>query len=405
MDSLSQVVLGAAVGEAVLGKKIGNRAMMWGAFAGFLPDLDVTAGIVMDDIGALAVHRGITHSIFFAVFFSFILAWLVQGLYARGWYRKKSFKVTSVILTLGTIMITANFLPYMVTERFNFTLLLWTVLIGTGLYLLLNKFYIQRESSLVTTTTKDWYWLFFWGILTHPILDCFTVYGTQLFLPFSDYRVAFNVISVVDPLYTIPFLICVLVAASLSRSHRRRPIINWVGIGISSAYLLFCYYHKTQVNRIFEKSLAENNIRYDRYMTAPLILNNVLWMGLAETDSTFVHGYYSFMDEKSEVTRFREFPKQYDLVEKYRDDPTLKTLEWFSDGYYTILRRSKDDQLQLNDVRYGIFGMELESESDYIFKFLLLEKDGAIEMREVDERPEMDGEAFKELWDRIMGKT
>ena len=41
MDSLTQVVLGAAVGEAALGKKIGNRAIVWGGIAGTIPDLDV----------------------------------------------------------------------------------------------------------------------------------------------------------------------------------------------------------------------------------------------------------------------------------------------------------------------------------------------------------------------------
>ena len=41
MDSLTQIVLGAAVGEAVLGKKIGNWAIFWGAIAGTVPDLDV----------------------------------------------------------------------------------------------------------------------------------------------------------------------------------------------------------------------------------------------------------------------------------------------------------------------------------------------------------------------------
>ena len=404
MDSLSQVVLGAAVGEAVLGKKIGNRAMMWGAFAGFLPDLDVSARFVMDDIGALAAHRGITHSIFFAVFFSFFLAWVVQGLYSRGWYQGKSFKITSVVLALGTILFTANFLPYMVTEKFNPGLLFWTFLLAGGSYWLLNRYYIQKETAEVNTNYRDWYWLFFWGILTHPLLDCFTVYGTQLFLPFSDYRVAFNVISVVDPLYTIPFLTFLLIAAVLSRHSNRRRIVNWAGIGISSAYLLFCYYHKIQVNRIFEQSFAEENIQYSRYMTAPLILNNVLWMGLAETDTSFVHGYYSLMGEKEKVSEFRVFPKQYELIEKYRNDPTLKTLQWFSDGYYTVVRRKADGQLQFNDVRYGIFGADFKSERDYIFKFLLLEKNGGIEMHELDERPEMDGKAFRELWDMIMGR-
>ena len=58
----------------------------------------------------------------------------------------------------------------------------------------------------------------FWGFLTHILLDCFTTYGTQVFAPFSDVRVAWGTISVVDPIYTLPFLICLLVAAR----HERR---------------------------------------------------------------------------------------------------------------------------------------------------------------------------------------
>ena len=42
MDSLTQIVLGAAVGEAVLGKKVGNKAMFYGAIAGTVPDLDLS---------------------------------------------------------------------------------------------------------------------------------------------------------------------------------------------------------------------------------------------------------------------------------------------------------------------------------------------------------------------------
>ena len=45
MDSLTQIVLGAAVGEVVLGKKIGNRAMSWGAVGGAIPDLDDLGGL------------------------------------------------------------------------------------------------------------------------------------------------------------------------------------------------------------------------------------------------------------------------------------------------------------------------------------------------------------------------
>ena len=70
MDSLTQIVLGAAVGEAVLGKKVGNKAMLYGAIAGTIPDLDVYVGKLFDTVTALEIHRGFTHSVFFAIVLS-----------------------------------------------------------------------------------------------------------------------------------------------------------------------------------------------------------------------------------------------------------------------------------------------------------------------------------------------
>lgn len=78
MDSVTQIVLGAAVGEAVLGKKIGNKAMLLGAIAGTIPDLDVLAKHFTDTITALEMHRGFTHSIIFAVVFGLLFGWLLS---------------------------------------------------------------------------------------------------------------------------------------------------------------------------------------------------------------------------------------------------------------------------------------------------------------------------------------
>lgn len=78
MDSLTQIVLGAAVGEAVLGRKIGNKAILYGAIAGTIPDLDVVASYFTDEVSALKIHRGFTHSIVFSVLFGGFSAWLVS---------------------------------------------------------------------------------------------------------------------------------------------------------------------------------------------------------------------------------------------------------------------------------------------------------------------------------------
>lgn len=67
MDTVTQITLGAAVGEAVLGKKMGNKAPMWGAVFGVVPDLDILASPFLSEVQALAIHRGITHSFFFCL--------------------------------------------------------------------------------------------------------------------------------------------------------------------------------------------------------------------------------------------------------------------------------------------------------------------------------------------------
>ncbi len=81
MDSLTQIVLGAAVGEVVMGKKAGNKALIWGAIGGTIPDLDVFFTSFFDPVQALFVHRGFSHSIFFPIIAAPLLGWLLAWVY------------------------------------------------------------------------------------------------------------------------------------------------------------------------------------------------------------------------------------------------------------------------------------------------------------------------------------
>lgn len=83
MDSFTQIALGAAVGEAVAGKKLGNKALLYGAIAGTIPDLDVFIGKLMNTVDAIDFHRGITHSIVFALLFSPVIALILQRLHKK----------------------------------------------------------------------------------------------------------------------------------------------------------------------------------------------------------------------------------------------------------------------------------------------------------------------------------
>jgi len=200
MDSFTQIALGAAVGETVLGKKVGNRAMVWGAVGGTIPDLDILANFVTDEMTALAFHRGISHSFFFAATFPIALGWLIHRLYSSGAYKTKGYKslvifgsmlfFTAVATVICAIPILTGGDPYYPTI-IGFTLL------GIALAHWLKVSYYRAELTEVNASWKDWSWLLFWAIFTHPLLDCCTAYGTQVFQPFSDYRVALNNISVV----------------------------------------------------------------------------------------------------------------------------------------------------------------------------------------------------------------
>jgi inner membrane protein len=79
MDSLTQIVLGIAVAEAVAGNTLKNRTFLYGAVLGTLPDLDVLVGKLLPDVQAVDIHRGISHSLLLFLLLSPLLGrWLVQ---------------------------------------------------------------------------------------------------------------------------------------------------------------------------------------------------------------------------------------------------------------------------------------------------------------------------------------
>lgn len=88
MDSITHIALGAAIGEAQLGRKIGYKAALWGAALCTLPDLDVLLNPFLDSALELQVHRGITHSFFFAIVASPLLGWFINRVQSKdnlGW--------------------------------------------------------------------------------------------------------------------------------------------------------------------------------------------------------------------------------------------------------------------------------------------------------------------------------
>jgi len=337
MDSISQAALGAAVGEAVLGRQAGYRAALWGAVAGTIPDLDVVAYPLMDEVTRLGWHRGYSHSIMFTLAGAVLLAWLISKIHKR------------------------------------------------------------------YATRKEWTWLVFLAFFTHILLDSFTVYGTQLFLPFSRYMVGFNTIAIIDPLYTLPLLIGLILALAFKRSSRKRRIFNYLGLGLSTAYLLLTVGVKFHVNDMVEKSLESENIVYERYMTAPTIFNAVLWRATAEVEGGFEIGYYSVFDDQGKID-FRFVPQNRHLIKPIYDTRPVEQLLWFSNGYYIVSGAA--DNPVFTDLRFGEIQTDFSRPGQYIFSWEIVKSPPSGDgygLRRADFSVEDGSAAFAALWGRLQG--
>lgn len=285
MDSITQIVLGAAVGEAVAGKKMGNKAALWGAVAGTIPDLDVLQNLIMNPIDAAIYHRGFSHSILFAVLMGPLLGWLFYRLYKR-----------------------------------------------------------RYEQRL-------WVKLWFLAIITHPMLDIFTNYGTQFLWPYEE-RISFNSVFVIDPLYTLPFMICVLVALFMRKDRPARSKWNWGGIIYSSGYLLWGLIIKLVLLSSASSYMKSQGLTTRNTMVTPMPLTSFYWMILSEDDQNYYFSYkslfYSFDKRQTVALKKKNEIKTVQLI----DDSYEQKLRFFSKGYN--ISELKGDSLFFYDLRFGI---------------------------------------------------
>ena len=332
MDSLTQIVLGAAVGEAVLGKKVGNKAMLYGAIAGTIPDLDTIWGKFLDPLTAIEIHRGISHSIIFSVVMAPILGWLVAQLHKKaqaGW--------------------------------------------------------------------KDWSWLFFWGLVTHPLLDAHTTWGTQLFWPL-DLRLAYQNIFVIDPLYTLPFLIFLILAIRLPKASKKRRKWNNLGLIISSAYMVMTLVLKGISYQKFTEALDREKIEYTQIDTRPAAFNTILWHTNIDVGDAYLLGDYSFFD--SQPISFKYVPKDRQLLGDFRNSETIERLDKISNGWYAIEKR--DGELYYNDLRFGVYDLDAK-DLRFVFSYQLIPEGDGLEIREAERDPEAMKQVLVSLWSRIWG--
>ena len=181
-----------------------------------------------------------------------------------------------------------------------------------------------------------------------------------------------------------------------------RRYLNFLGIILSSAYLLFTVFNKKRIDTVFKNSLQVENIDYQRFRTSPSILNNILWQGIAETDSLYYYGMYSLLDKEPKVYRFYSVSKNHHLIKEFEEDKSVQVLKWFTDGYYNVIKLP-DNKYQLSDLRYGARAERPARPEDYVFRFILEPRPNGLNAYQTRDVEGTD-EALGDLLERIKGR-
>ncbi|MCA1778301.1 MAG: metal-dependent hydrolase [Xanthomonadaceae bacterium] len=198
--------------------------------------------------------------------------------------------------------------------------------------------------------------VFLWsalGVLSHGLLDAMTSYGTRLFWPLSETRVALGVISVIDPLFTLPLM--VLMAFAVWKGLRR-----WAGLALAWAliYLSLGFVQQQRAEQILMEWAENSEIDSERVLVKPSFANLVLWRGLID-DGARLHsvavrilpGTQPLIWQGATVDRF--VPPVLGGNTRVAED--LKRFQHFSDGWmFAFPALDRGSERFIGDFRYAV---------------------------------------------------
>ena len=288
-----------AVLPQALSKKNLGVVALLGFLSGMAPDLDIFIRSSTDPLLSLEYHRQFTHSLVFIPFGGLICALFL-------------------------------FVVFKKISPFNFK--------KTWLYCTL-------------------------GYGTHGLIDACTSYGTLLFWPFSDIRIAWNNISIIDPLFTIPLILLIALA-----TIKKKNVYSKIALGWAVIYLMIgMYLHNVAIN--VGKEIAEQRGHtITRIKAKPSFGNLILWKTIYETDNQFYVDATNLLFNKiipgesiKKLNQEEDFPWLKEESQQYKD---IERFKWFSNDFLAVNPQNKN---QIIDIRYssipneigGLWGVQL----------------------------------------------
>lgn len=200
------------------------------------------------------------------------------------------------------------------------------------------------------------------ALLTHPLLDAHTAYGTQLFWPLESPPVMWSTLFIIDPLYTLPLLVAVIAAARWPAA-RRTTAVMIVSLSISTAYLAWSWVGKLEVERHARAGLAALGLADAPLFSGPTPFNTVLWRVVALTEDGYLEGYDSLLIDEGPM-RFTFYASDLQSLRAASDVWAVSRLRWFSQDF--MKAEVRDQRLILTDLRMG-------AEPKYVFSHVVAE--------------------------------
>ena len=310
MDPLSQGVIGAVAAQQKTTKNHFVIATILGFLSGMSADLDIFIRSSNDPLLYLEFHRQFTHSLIFIPVGGFVCAIFFYYLFLSN--KDITFKQTYIYSTLG--------------------------------------------------------------YATHGLLDSCTTYGTQLLWPFTDDRIAWNTISIIDPLFTIPLLSLIIIAVI-----KKKKVISYLALSWVIFYSIFGLIQKERAETIGNGLANTRGHDLVNVVAKPSFANLIVWKIIYTTkDSYYIDAVRLGLEENviegvkiDKLNIQKSFP-WLDLKSQQARD--IERFRWFSNGYLAL---SETHPNRIIDIRYsmlpneghGLWGIELRpnaNQSDHV---------------------------------------
>jgi inner membrane protein len=295
MDPLTQGLLGAsAVANTRMAKAPRGAALALGFLGGMAADLDVLIRSNSDPLLFLEFHRQFTHSLIFIPFGGLICGLVLHALFAK---RKG----------------------------------------------------ISRWQSILFCTL---------GYATHALLDACTTYGTQLFWPFSNERISWNVISIIDPLYTLPIAALLVLSLSPQRRWLARIALVWV-----FAYPTLGWWQRGRAEDIGYQLAASRQHQPISLSAKPSFANLLLWKVVYRTPEFFYVDAVRMGIKPKIIEGTAIAPLDIDrdlpwLEKGSQQAEDLERFRWFSQDYIAL---AADSPFKVVDLRYSLLPNETDA--------------------------------------------